>query len=73
MMLAVHSTRLVPETVQLKWAWRIMPAVGMTLGTLLLGFRLTPVSGEAPQSTVYLTSGPTAMHQMAFFASPSSL
>lgn len=64
MMLAVHNTRLVPETIQLKWAWRIMPAVGMTLGTLFLGFRLTPVAGEASQLAVYVTSGPTAMHQV---------
>ena len=47
MMLAVHNTGAVPETVELMWAWRVMPAVGMSLGTLLLGFRLTPVSGEA--------------------------
>ena len=46
-MLAVHNTGAVAETVELPWAWRIMAAVGMTLGTLLLGFRLTPVSGEA--------------------------
>lgn len=46
-MLALHNTGVVTETVELKWAWRIMPAIGMTLGTLFLGFRLTPVSGEA--------------------------
>ena len=58
-MLALHHTGVVTETVELKWAWRIMPAIGMTVGTLFLGFRLTPVSGEpaslAPSIGVKIT------------------
>ena len=49
MMMALHSNGAVSKAVQLNWVSRIMPAVGMTLGTLFLGFRLTPVSGEAAE------------------------
>ena len=45
MMLAVHRSNTVTETVPLGFAWRLLFAAGMGLGTLLLGFRLTSVSG----------------------------
>ena len=45
MMQAIHRSSTVPETVHLDYTWRFVFAVGMALGTLLLGFRLTPVTG----------------------------
>lgn len=44
-MLAIHRSSTVTETVPLGFAWRLLFAAGMGLGTLVLGFRLTPVTG----------------------------
>lgn len=46
MMLALHDTGVITETVHIHFMWRAIHAVGMTLGTVLLGFRLAPVAGE---------------------------
>ncbi|KAL3131921.1 Na+/Pi symporter [Trebouxia sp. C0009 RCD-2024] len=45
MMLALHDTGVITETVHIHFMWRAIHAVGMTLGTVLLGFRLAPVAG----------------------------
>lgn len=46
MMLALHESGVITETVQIHFVWRVMHAVGMTIGTVFLGFRLAPVAGE---------------------------
>ena len=48
-MRALHKSGVVTSTVNVGFKPRIMGAVGMTLGTLLLGFRLAPVSGRSKQ------------------------
>lgn len=53
MMLALHQSGVITETVQIQFKWRVVHAVGMTLGTLFLGFRLAPVAGELLVSSFF--------------------
>ena len=48
MMLALHESGVITETVQIQFVWRVLHAAGMTIGTVFLGFRLAPVAGEPP-------------------------
>ena len=50
-MQTLHASGSVPLMVQLGFPWRLAVAFGMMLGSLLLGFRLTPVAGVALTSS----------------------
>ena len=51
-MQTLHASGSVPLMVELGYPWRLAAAFGMMLGSLFLGFRLTPVSGVAIQPFV---------------------
>ncbi len=45
LMYHIHSTGIVTEVAPISVALRAVGAVGMSLGTLLCGYRLAPVTG----------------------------
>ena len=51
---AIHSTGKVPDSVSLSMSWRCASAVGMAIGTLLWGPRLTSVTGVSNSPLLHL-------------------
>ena len=47
----IYMSNAVPENITMAYSLLAASLIGMTLGTLLLGARLTPITGELPNSS----------------------
>ena len=50
----IYASRMVPETVEMGWGMHGASLTGLTIGTLLFGKRLTPVTGNIECLRIFL-------------------